>query len=155
MKSVVGLVVPLLFLASPAHADEYSLAVDSLRDFLGARVPSLYEGHDDVGECRVMIYSSSDSEASRVYLEGTFQYKTGPVSGFAINFFLSTSTADCKINSFQLGAKSVSTSAVYLTQGEELAIALNVEKHDEGTLSSIGYEVNSITRVCSSLRRLL
>ncbi len=160
MKSMFGLIASTLLFAGSAYALDQASAVESLRGFLDLRGPVLYEGHDEVGECRVMIYSSTDADASRVYLEGTFQYATGPVLGFAINFFLSSSIDESQIGSFQMDAHSVSASAVYAAQSGELAIGLGVEKREDASLGSIHYDYRSgtetsVTRSCSDLRKLL
>jgi len=151
------LILGLLF-ASIVSADAVPQNnVELVRQFMGANSPKLYQGSDELGNCRLFVYSQTNESDSQVWLEGTFQANGGAVLGFPIVFMLSSNSAQSRVDEFQLDETSFAAKVAYPAENEQSAetqMSVYVIK-ENGAISAVVYETMGMKRACQNLKRFL
>lgn len=144
----------LLLFSFSIFAHDQQSQIDAVKKFIGTNSPMLLEGHDEVGECRIMIYSAISAEASNIWFEGTFQSPEdgGPVAGFAVPLLISSSSETAKIENFEIDTFTLSVTMWY--PGEP-SYSMYLEKASDKTFKSVAYTVGVAKRKCLNLKRIL
>ncbi|HAR42405.1 MAG TPA: hypothetical protein DCS07_07195 [Bdellovibrionales bacterium] len=151
------LILGLLFAGIASAANEPSTAVDELKKFMSAESPKLYQGSDDLGNCRLLVYSQTDERNSKVWLEGAFQAKDGAATGFPIVFMLSSDVSLSRVEEFNTDENSFWARVSYPSEnGQEVDESMSVYVVKEaGIITTIFYETRGIKRACQQLARIL
>ncbi|HLD98982.1 MAG TPA: hypothetical protein VJB59_01920 [Bdellovibrionota bacterium] len=148
------LILLSIFMSGIAVAADQRSAIVALNDFANLTGPRLYEGHDSLGACRVLIYTQNDERKSRIWVEGTFQLNTGATLGMAIPFFLSSDPQDTVLHEFYADQTTASVTLTVMAEGREVTMTVKLVKSGESIIY-IAYQIPEGIRTCSDLRRLL